>query len=387
MSFEFASAADVMARALELARRGEGFVEPNPLVGAVVVDERRQLLGEGWHERFGGPHAEIQALAQAGARARGATLFVTLEPCSHVGKTPPCVDAVLHAGISRVVVAMVDPFPLVAGQGVARLRDAGVAVEVGMHLDRAQALTAPYRKLLATTMPWVHAKWAMTLDGKIASRSGHSQWISNDDSRSVVHRLRGRMDAIVIGIGTAEADDPLLTARPPGPRTATRVVVDRFARLALMPQLQLWQTAKTVPALVAAGPDAPRDRVACLQQAGFEVVEIPCREGAGSVAETGSAKGPSLPASLDLAALLREFGRRRFTNVLVEGGSATLGAFFDARLIDEVHAFVAPKLIGGRDAKTAIAGTGDELIPRGASLTSTSVEVLGGDVYIHGRMR
>lgn len=231
MSVTFPTPADVMRRALELARQGEGYVEPNPMVGAVIVDDYLQCLGEGFHRQFGGPHAEVNALREAGARAQGATLYVTLEPCNHHGKTPPCVDAVLQAGLRRVVVGMPDPFAKVNGAGIARLREHGVAVEVGLLEAEVRRLNAPFRKLVETGIPWVHAKWAMTLDGKIAARTGHSQWISGAASRAVVHRLRGRMDAIVIGIGTALADDPLLTARPAGPRVATRVVLDSTARL------------------------------------------------------------------------------------------------------------------------------------------------------------
>src|SRR5438094_5754489 len=214
-----------MRRALELAEKGRGAVEPNPLVGAVVV-RNDTVAGEGWHQRYGGPHAEVHALAAAGEAARQATLYVTLEPCCHHGKTPPCTDAILRAGINRVVAAMTDPFPQVAGKGAALLRAAGVVVEFGAGEAEARRLNAPYLKLLATGRPYVHAKWAMTLDGKIATRTGDSKWISNEVSRWRVHELRGRMDAIVVGIGTALADNPRLTVRPPGPRTPLRIILD-----------------------------------------------------------------------------------------------------------------------------------------------------------------
>src|SRR6478752_9858422 len=216
--------ADYMARALELAARGRGAVEPNPLVGAVVVRDGA-VVGQGWHEQFGQAHAEVNALRQAGDRARGATLYVTLEPCCHFGKTPPCTEAVVRAGVRRVVAAMLDPFPQVAGQGASRLREAGVVVEVGVGEAAARRLNAPYLKSLRTGRPWVHAKWAMTLDGKIATRTGESKWITGEAARARAHELRGRMDAVIVGKGTLLADDPLLTARPPGPRTATRVVL------------------------------------------------------------------------------------------------------------------------------------------------------------------
>src|SRR5262249_11759950 len=207
---------DYMTRALELAARGRGAVEPNPLVGAVVVRDGT-IVGEGWHEKFGQAHAEVNALNRAGEKARGATLYVTLEPCCHFGKTPPCTEAVIRSGVRRVVVAMLDPFPQVAGQGASRLREAGIAVEVGVGEAgdfAARRLNAPYLKRLRTGRPWVHAKWAMTLDGKIATRTGQSKWITGEAARARVHELRGRMDAIIVGRGTLVADDPLLTARP-----------------------------------------------------------------------------------------------------------------------------------------------------------------------------
>src|SRR5665213_509031 len=219
-----------MRRALELAERGRGWVEPNPLVGAVVVRDG-QIVSEGWHQRYGEAHAEVNALATAGEAARGATLYVTLEPCCHQGKTPPCTDAILRAGVGRVVAAMSDPFPAVAGKGADLLCAAGVPVDFGIEEAAARRLNAPYLTLLAIGQPYVHAKWAMTLDGKIATRTGDSKWISNEASRHLAHKLRGRMDAVIVGVGTAIADDPQLTARPPGPRTAIRIILDSKCRL------------------------------------------------------------------------------------------------------------------------------------------------------------
>ena len=219
-----------MARALAEAGRGRGSVEPNPMVGAVVVRDGT-LVGVGHHELFGGPHAEVNALARAGGLAAGSTLYVTLEPCCHQGKTPPCTEAVIGAGMARVVAALRDPFPKVDGGGAARLRAAGVEVSMGLMAEEAARLNGPYLKRLATGLPYVLAKWAMTLDGKTASRSGDSRWISGPRSRALVHEVRGRMDAILVGIGTVMADDPSLTARPTGPRTPARVVLDGSARL------------------------------------------------------------------------------------------------------------------------------------------------------------
>ena len=356
-----------MQRALELALRGQGYVEPNPMVGCVVV-QGAEIIGEGWHRRFGGPHAEVEALAVAGPRAAGATLVVTLEPCCHHGKTPPCTQAIIRAGIRRVVAAQRDPFPEVNGAGLAELQAAGIEVEVGLLEEQARRLNAPYLKLLATGRPWVIAKWAMTLDGKSASVTGSSKWISNAQSRAVVHQLRGRVDAIVIGRETARVDDPLLTARPPGPRTALRVVVDGRASLSL--ESQLVRTARQVPVLVAVGPHARAADRQRLQNAGCEVLVCDARSPADRVDQ-----------------LLAELGRRRFTNVLVEGGGRLTGSLFDARQIDEVHVFIAPKLLGGTWARTPIAGEGIADIAHALELEDPQVQCLGGDLYLHGRVR
>ena len=349
---------DWMRRALELARQGRGYVEPNPLVGAVVVREGKPV-GEGWHRKFGEAHAEVNALAAAGAHARGATLYVTLEPCCHLGKTPPCTDAIIKAGIARVVAAMTDPFPQVSGEGIAKLRAAAISVEVGVLEAEARALNAPYLTLLEKQQPFVHAKWAMTLDGKIATRIGQSKWISGEVSRRRVHALRGLMDAIIVGANTVRQDDPLLTARPPGPRAPVRVVLSNDGILPL--DCQLLKTAREVPVLLA-GPRIEKSR-AVLEGLGCTVL-----------------------ATADIAELLAEFGRRRFTNVLVEGGAAVLGSFRDAGLIDEVHVFIAPKLIGGERALSPIGGSGADVLADGLRLAATTCERLGDDWYINGRV-
>ncbi len=348
-----------MRHALALAAKGRGFVEPNPMVGAVVLDSAGQFAGEGWHQRFGGPHAEVHALAAAGERARGGTLVVTLEPCCHHGKTPPCTDAVLKSGIARVVVAMPDPFPKVAGGGIAILRAAGIEVHVGLCEADALVLNAPYLKLLRTGRPWVHAKWAMTLDGKIATRTGDSKWISGEESRRKVHELRGRVDAIVVGRGTVVADDPLLTARPAGPRTPARVVVSASGHLP--ERCQLRATARDVPVIVYT---ANAHKLAGWAADGAEVVAL-----------------SDNAASLD--AILADLGRRRFTNALVEGGAGLLGAVLDSRAADEFHVFVAPKLIGGI-APSPVGGAGAALMADALALERVTFEASGGDVYVHG---
>ncbi len=354
-----------MNLALAAAERGRGAVEPNPMVGAVVVRDGR-AVGVGHHARFGGPHAEVAALSRAGVAARGATLYVTLEPCCHQGKTPPCTDAILRAGVARVVAAMGDPFPKVAGGGFARLRAAGVEVEEGPGADAARRLNAPYLKRLATGLPFVTAKWAMTLDGKTATASGDSRWISGPRSRALVHELRGRMDGVLVGIGTALADDPLLTARPNGPRLAARIVLDGAARLPIGGQLA--RTALQVPVLVAVDDRAPRSRTSALNDLGCEVLAFP---GGGPV--------PILP-------LLQELGRRGMTNLLVEGGGRVLGAFLDAGQVDAVDVYVAPIVEGGSHAKGPARGAGVAAMTQALRLERSEISVIDGDVRLRGTL-
>ncbi len=353
---------DWMQRAISLAAAGRGFVEPNPMVGAVVLDASGQLVGEGFHAKFGGPHAEVVALAAAGEKARGGTLFVSLEPCCHHGKTPPCTDAVIQAGIKRVVVAMTDPFPKVAGGGVKLLREAGIAVEVGLGDADARSLNAPYLKRVTTGKPWVHLKWAMTLDGKIATRTGDSKWISSKESRQLVHELRGRMDAIIVGGGTVRADDPLLTARPPGPRVATRVVLSASGNLP--GECQLTRTARDAPVLVVTTP-AGAANLTAWRDAGAEILTL-------------------TSCSIDI--FLRELGRRGVTNVLVEGGAVVHGAFLDAGEVDEVHAVISPKLIGGELALSPVGGLGVTRIGEAFTLVNPESSRLGDDIYLRGRI-
>lgn len=369
-SVTFSSDERAMQRALELAIRGEGLVEPNPMVGAVIVDRQGRVIGEGWHQQFGGPHAEVNALAAAGPVPPGATLYVTLEPCSHQGKTPPCAKAVIAAGLARTVIGCQDPAPHVAGRGIAQLRAAGMQVDVGVCQKDAEALIAPFRMLQTEQRPWVHAKWAMTLDGRIATRTGHSQWISNADSRAYVHQLRGRMDAIVTAAGTVQSDNPQLTARPAGVRTPLRVVLDRTGQ-SLTPDSQLVQTAQQTPVLLAADQTALADQIRDqLEQAGVEIFF--------TSGDTRTAR---------VASLLQELGRRQCTNVLLEAGPGLLGACLDADVIDEVHAFVAPKLVGGASAKSPIDGLGCDRIPELSSLDSLRTQTFGTDTLIHGRVQ
>lgn len=354
-----------MRHAIELARRGEGSVEPNPMVGCVIVSPAGEVVGQGWHRRFGGPHAEVEALAEAGDRARGSTLYVSLEPCSHFGKTPPCADAVIAAGVSRVVAAITDPFPKVQGGGFAKLAAAGIAVESGVCEAEARQLMAPYLKLVTRSRPWIIAKWAMTLDGKIATRSGYSQWISCPQSRAIVHEIRSRVDGVMVGRRTVELDDPLLTARPPGPRTAARIVLDSRAQLSN--STQLVRTSRQVPVIVVTGPEASDRDIRRLSMAGCEVVPI--------LAATYFER---------MLELLDELARRKMTNILVEGGSKLLGSLLDARLIDEVHVFIAPKFFGGEKAPGPVGGAGVEQVAMAEMLQNLKVQTVGTDLYLSG---
>ncbi len=328
-----------LRRALALARRGLGAVEPNPLVGCVLVRGGR-IIGEGWHRRFGGPHAEVDALRRATAPPRGATAYVTLEPCCHHGKTPPCTDALLAAGIARVVAPLRDPNPAVAGRGFAQLRRAGVRVDVGLLADEAAALNAAFFKRMRTGRPWVVLKWAQSLDGRIATRTGDAQWISNEACRAHAHRVRARLDALLVGVNTVIVDDPLLTARVKRlRRVATRIVLDTRLRTPL--RARLVRTARVVPTWIFCAPDAPAARARRLSRAGCQVHSV-CADAAG----------------LHLPSVLDALGAAGMANVLVEGGGRLLGSFLDARLADEVQIYIAPLLIGGHGAPAALDARG-----------------------------
>lgn len=358
-----------MQRALELARRGEGFVEPNPMVGCVLVRDG-EIVGEGFHRKFGGAHAEVEAIRNAGENAAGSTCYVTLEPCSHYGKTPPCVSAILDAGIRRVVVAMRDPFSEVDGRGLERLRESGVDVTESVLEIEARELNAPYLTRIEKRRPWIIAKWAMTLDGRLASREGDSRWISGGPSRKIVHRLRARMDAILVGSNTAIQDDCLLTVRLDGKddhlpqRTPIRIVLDSSARIST--ESRLVRTAKDVPVLIAVAPEASPKQIERLEAAGCEIFRLARKH--------------------DDTDLFEHLAARKITNLLVEGGGGIFGYLFDKKLIDEVHAFVAPKLIGGRDAPGPIDGRGIALMENALRLKSPKIEIVDDDVCVRGRI-
>ncbi len=350
-----------MARAIELARGAEGRVSPNPPVGAVLVRDG-VTVGEGATQPPGGPHAEAVALAQAGAGAKGAELYVTLEPCAHHGRTPPCTDALIAAGIERVHVAALDPAPHTDGRGVAALEGAGITVTVEGSAAATELVEA-FAKHVRTGLPFVTAKFAMSLDGKLATRTGDARWISGEGSRRRAHELRARADAVMVGIGTALADDPRLTARDvehPPETQPLRVVVDSAGRLPADAAM-LGEQGATLVAMASAG------RADALAEAGAEVVVLP---GAGG--------------RVDLGGLLAALGARGIVSVLVEGGAELLGALFDGRHVDKVVAFVAPVVIGGADAPSAVGGRGPERIADALRLRGVRYEPVDGDLMVVG---
>ncbi len=357
-----------MREALDLARRGLGRTAPNPAVGAVVVKDGR-IVGRGYHRKAGEPHAEVLALREAGEAARGAVMYVTLEPCVHHGRTPPCVDAILRAGVAEVHIATLDPNPVVHGKGVARLRAAGVRVVVGEGQSQAQELIEGFAHWIRTRRPWVLAKFAMTLDGKVATRSGHARWISGDQARLWVHGLRNTVDAILVGRGTVQADDPRLTTRLPRAREVhhpLRIVLDSRGRLPL--EARVFDPALPGRTVVAATARFPDERQRVLEARGVEVWRLP-EDPQGRV---------SLPALLDA------LGDRGITTLLVEGGPTVLGSFFDQGLLHKVHAFVAPVLFGGREAPSPIHGRGVDRADQGWRLQRVTYERVGDDMLVTG---
>lgn len=350
-----------MSEALRLAKNAMGRTSPNPLVGAVIVKEGR-IIAEGWHRRAGTPHAEIHALNMAGELARGATVYVTLEPCSHYGRTGPCANALVEAGVAKVVVAMLDPNPKVAGRGVKILQDAGIEVVTGVLEQEAKQLNEVFLKWITQEMPFVALKTAMSLDGKIATATGQSQWITNEASRLRTHELRDIHDGIMVGINTALKDNPSLTTRLPGGRgkNPVRIVVDSKGRLPLESNLVRDGQARTIVAVSeAARPQA----VQALGEAGVQVI---C---AGK-------------DRVDLPQLLKKLAKMNICSILVEGGGQLNFSLLEAGLVDKVYAFIAPKLIGGRAALTPVEGAGFGELSQAVKLKEATTELIDGDILI-----
>lgn len=354
-----------MKLALRLAARARGRTSPNPLVGAVVVNNGR-IVGRGFHQKAGTPHAEIHALREAGPEARGATLYVTLEPCCHYGRTGPCSEAVIQAGIARTVVAMADPNPLVAGKGLKRLAEAGISVTLGVMEEEARQLNEVFLKYIKTRLPFVVAKAAVSLDGKIATRSGKSRWITGPAARAYGHRLRDRYDAILVGIGTILADDPALTTRLQGRkgRDPVRVIVDSRGRTP--PDARVLNLQSEAATIIAVTRQAPVERLAALRGAGAEVVVV--NEG----------------SRVDLLELMKLLGAREITSVLIEGGAAVHGSALEAGIVDKAVWFIAPKIIGGSEAPGPVGGFGVDDPNDAAQLERFKMRRLGEDFCLEG---
>lgn len=356
-----------MRAAIELAKKGEGWTNPNPLVGAVIVKEN-QIIGQGYHHKYGDLHAERDALRDCRERGNdpsGAQIFVTLEPCCHTGKQPPCVEAIVEAGIKKVVVGSRDPNPLVSGKGAAFLRERGVEVEEDFLRSECDALNFIFFHYITSKTPYVALKYAMTADGKIATAAGKSKWISCQESRAFVHQLRNKYSCIMAGIGTVLADDPLLTCRIPGGRNPTRIICDSSLRLPL--DSQLVQTAADVPTIVACADSAGIDKEKALAKKGVQVIRC------------GS---PSCGNRVDLCLLMKKLGELGLDSVLVEGGGALNFSLLKAGLVQRVYSFVAPKIFGGAAAPSPVAGSGVLEVADAFSLEQTAARKIGSDVLI-----
>ncbi|HYD49728.1 MAG TPA: bifunctional diaminohydroxyphosphoribosylaminopyrimidine deaminase/5-amino-6-(5-phosphoribosylamino)uracil reductase RibD [Terriglobales bacterium] len=352
-----------MRRALQLARRGVGYTSPNPPVGAVIV-RRGQIIAEGYHRRAGAAHGEAEALANAGDRARGATLYVTLEPCAHHGRTPPCVDAVLAAGVKRVVIGSIDPNPRVAGGGAQRLLAAGLSVTTGMLQDAGDELLAPFRKHVTTGRPFVTLKLAASIDGRIATKTGESRWISSEASRRYVHRLRAEHDAVLVGAATVIADDPELTCRLRGGRNPLRVILD--GRLRVPASAKVLQGPP--PTWIITDKAAARARMERLAAAGAELIRLPGRQG-----EVG------------LDAVVAALGQRGVMSLLVEGGGTVAAAALRAGVVDRLLLFLAPKLIGG-DGRPMLGALGVEQVADALSLRDLKLRRFSEDLLLDTRL-
>ena len=355
----------MMTRALELAAAGVGQVSPGPLVGCVIADDNGQIVGEGFYIYDHVRHAETLALEQAESRSLGATAYVSLEPHAHHGRTPPCTNALIEAGIKRVVAPIEDPNPEVSGKGFAHLRSAGVEVLVGLMAPEAQRLNEKYLHFMRTGRPFVHLKLAVSLDGKIATRTGDSRWIAGEEARARAHQFRHESDAILVGAGTVVLDDPLLTDRSGAPRRQplVRVVLDE--RLQTTPDSQLAQTAHESPVLVFSSAKARTAAITAVESQGVEVI---C-DGSGG---------------RNIMQVLEELGRRSIQSVLLEGGAGVAGAFIDAGLVDKITLFIAPLVIGGREARSAVGGRGAEKMADALRLGEVEIVQRGADIEVTG---
>ncbi len=353
-----------MKMAVSLAGKGAGHVSPNPMVGAVIVKDGR-VISRGWHKVFGGLHAETDALASCAESPAGATMYVTLEPCCHYGKQPPCTSAIIKAGISRVVVGMTDPNPLVGGKGISILREHGIEVCTGLLEKEIRYQNRIFLKYITQRRPWTVLKWAMTLDGRIAAASGDSRWVSCEESRYYVHTLRGRYMGIMAGIGTVLADNPMLNCRTDGMRQPVRIIVDSHA--SLPEDSAIARTAGEYRTVLAHTTDAMRERLEPLHGCGIETVECAATEN----------------GMVNLDDLMSRLGAMGIDSVLVEGGAELDWSLVSAGLADEHYIFVAPKIIGGKAAKGPVGGNGFGKMSDALGLDIESVTTSGEDILIH----
>ena len=358
-----------MTMALELAGLGAGYTSPNPMVGAVVVKDGR-VVGKGYHRTAGSAHAEVNAIDDAGDEARGATLYVSLEPCNHTGRTPPCTEKIISAGIRRVVSAMADPNPNVAGGGHAYLRSRGIDVSCGLLEKQALRLNESFVKHVQTGLPFVILKCAATLDGRIATRSGDAKWITGSASRQFVHRLRHEVDAIMVGVGTVKTDDPSLTTRleTKTGRNPRRIILD--TRLNVPETAKVLQPAHDSDSIIVAGPEAPIEKKVLLEQKGAAVLQLPLKDG-----------------RIDLGLLIKRLGEMNITSLLVEGGAAVLASALSAGIADKIYFFYAPKILGGDDGVPICRGAGAALISEAVTVTDIEVHRFDDDVMIEGYIK
>jgi len=355
-----------MRLALELAGQAKGRTTPNPLVGAVVVKDG-EIVGRGYHRKAGTPHAEIHAIREAGEKTRGAILYVTLEPCSHFGRTPPCSEAVIKAELAEVYVAMQDPNPLVTGRGIKQMTEAGIKVHVGLLEKEAQRLNEVFIKYITTRAPFVVLKTAMTLDGKIATHTGHSTWVTGSAARETVHRMRDWYDAILVGVNTVVTDNPALTCRlSEGGQDPIRIILDSLAKTP--PDAKVVVQKSTAPTYLVVTDRAPVERIVALSSGKAKIV----RTAAGA------------EGRIDLVGLLQKLGEMEITSILVEGGAEVAASFLEARLIDKVVTFIAPKIIGGSGAPGPVGGQGRDSMDEAVRLREISYGIVGEDLYVEG---
>ena len=373
---------EYMQRAIALAKKGAGFVNPNPMVGCVVVKDN-EIITEGYHEYYGGLHAERNALTNTAADCKDATLYVTLEPCCHHGKTPPCTDIIIEKGIKKVVVGLLDPNPLVAGKGISILQNAGIEVVAGVEEDKIKELNKVFLKYIKTKRPHVILKTAMTLDGKIASHTGDSKWITNEKSRQLVHKLRSEMMGIVAGIGTVKADNPMLNCRLEGQQPTAngqkpnihqpiRIIVDTKASISL--DSNIVKTANEYRTILAVGQQSTvnSQQSKINELISFNVEILQCEEKDGHV---------------DINDLMIKLGQMGIDSLLLEGGSCLNAAFLEAGCVDEVYAFIAPKIIGGEHSKSPIGGKGIELMKDAITFDKVEIEQIENDILIKGKIK